>query len=198
MKALERHQLAPGQRLVETELAAQYGVGRNAVRESIQWLSAHGVIDVTRFRSAAIRQLDLSETLDVLEIAEPLLGLIARRAAQNYRPEPHQDMLATALCEVEQADDAEMPGSFGRGRRHFYQAIIEISGNREMRRLFPALGLHILYAQYRAAAVQWRRREDFTAMAAAICRNDEDGAEALGCAHIQQVRAGILAAQEKP
>src|SRR3546814_3335354 len=45
LQDLEKHRMVPGQRLVETELALHFGVGRNAVREAMQRLAVRGVVD---------------------------------------------------------------------------------------------------------------------------------------------------------
>ena len=188
MKALELNLLTPGQRLVETSLAAEYRVGRNAVREAVQWLAAHGVIDISRHRSASLRYLDAAETLDVLEVAEGIIGLLVKAAARNYQAGAHEKQLVQALAEVEQAD-AE---AFARARRHLYGTLLEIGGNRELQRLFPAVGLHILLAQYRAAVCRRQSLDDFRAMAVAVAQHDVEHAHALGRAHIGRIRRAIL------
>lgn len=190
MRALERRQLAAGQRLVETDLAAQFGVGRNAVREAIQWLSAHGAIDVTRHRSPAIRQLDPAETQEVLDVAAPIMGLMARAAARRYRPEAHGVSLHAALQALKAADEDDTPGAFSQARRRFYRLLIEIGANRELKRVFPAIGMHVLYAQYPSGRL--RRFSDFQAIAEAITAGDAEAAEAAGRAQIEAVRASVL------
>lgn len=192
MKALEQNQLTPGQRLVETNLATEYRVGRNAVREAVQWLAAHGVIDLSRHRSAALRVLDAAETLDVLEVAEAVVGLLAAAAARNYQACAHEKPLTAALAAVERADDAITPGAFARARRHLYGTLLRIGGNRELQRLFPAVGLHILLAQYRDMISRRASLDDFRAMATAVAVNDSAHAQALGRAHIGRIRKAIL------
>lgn len=189
MRALELNQLAPGQRLVETSLAAEYRVGRNAVREAVQWLAAHGVIDVTPHRSASLRHLDAAETLDVLEVAEAVIGLLVKAAARNYKGGTQEKRLAAGLAEAAAADDER---GFARARRHLYGILLEIGGNRELQRLFPAVGLHILLAQYRTAIAKRQCLDDFRAMAVAITHKDVEHAHALGRAHIGQIRRAIL------
>jgi DNA-binding GntR family transcriptional regulator len=188
MQALEQNRLVPGQRLVETALAAEYRVGRNAVREAVQWLAAHGVIDISRHRSAALRQLDAAETLDVLEVAEALIGLLVKAAARSFQPQSHEKRLDVVLAEVERAN----ADGFARARRHFYTALLEIGGNKELHRLFPAVGLHILLAQYRAQIPARRCISDFRAMAVAVAANDVDHAHVLGRAHIGRIRQAVL------
>lgn len=194
MEGLEQGRVSPGQRLVETDLAAEYGVGRNAVREAIQWLAAHNAVDVVRFRSASIRRLGPQETLDVLSVAEPLTGLTARAAAERYDADRHAAALAAALGELVRADDETTPGAFSRGRRHFYRTMLEIGDNRELDRLFPALGLHILHAQYRSAGLRRARLQDFHAMAEAIRRKDSSAADAAGRIYVQRLREAVQGA----
>lgn len=196
MRAIELNQLTPGQRLVETDLAAQYGVGRNAVREAIQWLAARGIIDITRFRSAAIRRLDRAETIAVLDVARALIAILARDAARHFDAALHGPRLDAALHDLEQADDEHVPGAFARARRHFYGVMLDISQNRELRRLFPALGMQILHAQYRAAGSRRLRLDDFRALAAAITDDDADGAEAAGRAYVDHLTTTTLAQLE--
>ncbi len=192
MQAMEVQHLVPGQRLVETDLAARYGVGRNAVREAVQWLAAHGVIDLTRHRSAAIRRLDPLEVMDVLDVAEAMIGLIAETAATRYGAAEHRSLLEGALAEVERGAAGGAPGAFSRGRRHFYRALIEIGGNSELKRLFPAFGIHVLHAQYRSPGLERLRLREFQAMAAAVSSNDPDRAGAIARDHVGQIRAVIL------
>lgn len=194
MKALELGRLVPGQRLVETALAAEYRVGRNAVREAVQWLAAHGVIGITRHRSAELRRLDAAETLDVLEVAEPVIGLLVKAAARNFAEAAHGRELAAALAAVEQAAGQEKADSnFARARRHFYGTLLEIGGNRELRRLFPAVGLHIFFAQYPGLACGRLCLDDFRAMAAAVRNGDTEHAQAIGRAHIGRMRRALQA-----
>ncbi len=200
MRALEQQLLIPGQRLVETSLAAEYRVGRNAVREAVQWLAAQGIIDISRHRSAALRRLDPAEVMDVLELAEIIIGVLVRAACRNYQAGIHEKRLGSALREAETADDAAVPGAktgeFARARRHFYFMLLVISGNRTLHRLLPATGLYILFGQYPAAMRKRECLDDFRAIATAIANHDAEHAQALGRAHIGRMRKAVLGADE--
>lgn len=192
LQALELHQLVPGQRLIETDLAAQFGVGRNAVREAMQRLAARGIVDLSRHRSAAIRQLDLDETMEVLDVTTALTGLMVRSAARHYRPELHSDILREAVAHLEDVEDAGHPGAFSKARRGFYRTLLAIAGNRELRRVFPAVGMHVIYSHYQSPRLRRLRIEDYKLIMAAVASGDEARAEAVGRAHVDNVRAGIL------
>lgn len=193
MRGLEEGRLAPGQRLVETSLAAEYRVGRNAVREAVQWLAAQGIVDITRHRSASLRRLDAAETRDMLEIAEAVIGLLAKAAAGNYQARAHEKPLSAAIREAGQAADS---GSFARARRHFYATLLAIGNNNALRRLFPASGLPILFGQYPGAMPRHQGQDEFRALAIAIVGRDIDYAHALGRAHIGRMRKTILSLSE--
>src|SRR3546814_19083145 len=89
LQDLEKHRMVPGQRLVDTELALHFGVGRHAVREAMQRLAERGVVDLRPNQSASIRKLDVNETIEILEVAAarttiaPSLRAINKETAQN-------------------------------------------------------------------------------------------------------------------
>jgi DNA-binding GntR family transcriptional regulator len=192
LRALDTHDLVPGQRLIEADLAAEYGVGRNAVREAIQLLAGRGVVDLSRHRSAAIRQLDLAETLEVLDVSEVLIGLLVRKATEHFDPATQEEALAEAVLALERAHEGGEAVDFNRARRGFYRTLLSFSHNREMQRLFPAVGMHIIHARYQSARLQRIRHADYLKIAAAIRSGDPDYAEAVAREHTGNVRTAIL------
>ncbi|PZQ49961.1 MAG: GntR family transcriptional regulator [Novosphingobium pentaromativorans] len=191
---LDHGRMVPGQRLVETELAARFGAGRNAVREAIQRLAARGVVDLSRNRSPAIRKLDAAETMEVLTVAEAMTALVLGAAALHFVPTIHGSALDDAQAQIEAAADEDEIADFGRARRQFYRVLLEIGGNRELKRLFPAIGMHIVYAQYRSRRLRGIRLADYRAMIEAVRHGGQEQAEAEGRRHVGHVRA-IIAEQ---
>lgn len=192
VNALEAQQVVPGQRLLEMELASHYGVGRNSVREALQRLEAEGIVELARNRGAAVRLLTLQQTLDVLDVAERMTGLLARSAARGLANPAQGASLAAALEQLAQADRHDDADGFARGRRHFYRALFALSGSAELQRLFPAIQMPIVYAQYRLPGLQKLRLRDYGAMARAVLAGAQDKADAAGMAHVQHVRALVL------
>jgi DNA-binding GntR family transcriptional regulator len=76
--------VAPGSRIVETEIAARLGVSRTPVREALQRLQQEGFVmgapgaQQSRLTVAPLTQADVHELLDIVGALE---GLGARRAA---------------------------------------------------------------------------------------------------------------------
>src|SRR5687767_10505004 len=100
VNALETQALVPGQRLVEVDLAAQFQVGRNSVREALHRLAAEGIVELFRHRGATIRLLTLKETMDVLDVAERMSGLLARTAARGLTEPAAGRPLSAAIKEI--------------------------------------------------------------------------------------------------
>jgi len=188
---LERRVFVPGQRLVEADLAARFDVGRNSVREALQRLAAEGVVEILRHKGAAIRALTVQETMDVLEVAERMTGLLARSAARGVAAGRGPQALARALQQLRSADSAQDPDAFARARRSFWRALLELAANRELRRLFPSIHMPIVYAQHPIAALQKLRLRDYEAIGQAVAQRREELADARGMEHVRNVRREI-------
>jgi DNA-binding GntR family transcriptional regulator len=130
--------LSSGQRLIETTLAVQLGVGRGSVREAIRRLAQEGLVTITPRRGAAVANPGCDEIDDVYVIRAALESLAARLAVQRAGPRQlkrlhraieqmrraseRQDWTATALADVD-----------------FHRLIIEAAGNRKLNEVFASL-----------------------------------------------------------
>lgn len=193
LNGLAEQKLVPGQRLIEVELAEQYRVSRNSVREALQQLAAQGVVDLPRNKGAVIRSLSLRETLEVLDVAERMTGLLARSAAVGVATGAATDEIRRALDALDSAHRDQDAAAFARSRRDFYRALLQAGGSRELRRLFPTIQIPIVYAQHRPSTLQTMRIRDYHAVAEAVLAGDAEAADAAGMVHVRNVRAAILA-----
>ena len=92
-----RGQLAPGARIVETEVAERFGVSRTPVRAVFQRLEREGYVTVSTTHQArmAVAPLTKEDVQELLEIVAELEGLAARNAARLS--ESAREKLATDL-----------------------------------------------------------------------------------------------------
>lgn len=192
MNGLAEQKLVPGQRLVEVDLAEQYQVSRNSVREALQQLAAQGVVELPRNKGAAIRSLSLQDTLEVLDVAERMTGLLAKSAAQGIAAGQPGEPIREALAELDHANAAQNVDAFARARRGLYRALLHASGSSELKRLFPSIQMPIVYAQHRPSTLQKVRMRDYQAICDAVLRGDTHAADKAGMAHVQNVRAAII------
>ena len=58
-EAIKSGKLKPGDRLIETVLAREMNIGRNAVREAIRYIEKEGLIVTTPFKGALVFSLSI-------------------------------------------------------------------------------------------------------------------------------------------
>ncbi|MFE4372280.1 GntR family transcriptional regulator [Streptomyces sp. NPDC056835] len=115
--------LSPGQPLVETELAAQFGVSKTPVREALKTLAGTGLVVMSQFKGVTVRTVDAAmahQVYDVRLLLEPeaLRRSLTRRASL----EPAREALVKA---DEAADRAER----SLANREFHRALYLPCGN---------------------------------------------------------------------
>ena len=92
-------------------------------------------------------------------------------------------MADAVLALLAYADALARPGGFSRARRAFYRTLIEIGGNRELARIFPAVGMHIIFSQYGSAALRELRVADY--------RHILDAVEREGTMSLKELRRAM-------
>ena len=73
--------LAPGQRLLEADLAAKFGVSRNPVREALAFLAQRGWVDLRPHHGAVVHVPTAKEVADFFHLRRILESEAARLAA---------------------------------------------------------------------------------------------------------------------
>jgi len=74
---------APRQRLVEIDLCERFGTSRFILRSALQELAAQGLVEFQRNRGARVREISLTEAIEITEVRILLEGLLAARAAER-------------------------------------------------------------------------------------------------------------------
>lgn len=82
-EAIEKGTMRPGDRLLETELAAQFGVSRTPVREAIRRLEADGIVEHKPRAGAVVRTLGQQEIVELYEMRIVLETAAATMAAKH-------------------------------------------------------------------------------------------------------------------
>lgn len=114
-------------------------------------------------------------------------GLVVRRAAERFDPDRHGPELDRACAALKEAAEQDENGAFNRARRQFYRLLLVVGGNHELQRLFPAIGMHIIYAQYASERLRDIRLTDYQLIAKAVERHDISAAEQAAVEHIEKV-----------
>jgi DNA-binding GntR family transcriptional regulator len=179
----------PGQRLIEADLTRDLSVSRGPVREALKRLAAEGVISLTRHRGAYIHALSREEVNDSLVVLEVLTGLMARLAATRIGTGENEAKMRKALDSLLAFRASGGGAAFLEERRRFYDTLIEIGGNHQLRRILPLMQIHLLRMQFQSYATPHDRDEQFaeyTAISKAVLAGDPAKAERVTRAHIRR------------
>ncbi|MDO1582735.1 GntR family transcriptional regulator [Rhizobium oryzicola] len=98
---LQRSDVSPSDRLVDTEIAGRYGVSRVPAREALLRLVAEGYL-VGTTRGFALRQLSLEDIADLFEMRRQLEPRAAANAARDMTPDIEAE-LTDAMTRIEAA-----------------------------------------------------------------------------------------------
>lgn len=85
--AILRGAYAPRQRLIEADLAAEYGASRFTLRNALIQLEAEGLVELQPNRGARVREITPAEAIEITEIRQSVEGLVAARAAEKVTDE---------------------------------------------------------------------------------------------------------------
>ncbi len=188
-----RRRLAPGQHLVETELAERLGVSRQPVREALQRLSNEGWVDLRPGYGAFVHEPSESEAEQLLAVRALLETEAAVLAADRTGEEDVQrlrELWRDGVAALERGDfDAVLDAN-----ADLHRVIIELSGNRVLADLAAQVARRVRW--YYALVVQYRGRESWDEHAQiidAIATGDRDTAGRFMRQHIDATRRMYLA-----
>jgi DNA-binding GntR family transcriptional regulator len=99
--------LAPGDKILQEDVAARLGVSRIPVREALVILENEGRVRMELHRGAFVLPMDAESVRDNSEIYGMIYGFVARRAAERKTPELEQRLqrIAESLVGAERPED---------------------------------------------------------------------------------------------
>jgi DNA-binding GntR family transcriptional regulator len=198
-EAIVSGRLLPNQRLVETELGDELGVGRSAIRTALARLDQEGLVEHERNRGARVRLVEEDEAVEILEARSALEGLAARHAALARSEE---DVVALGEILVEMRELLAAGDLLAASDRNalLHRRIIAASGHATAARLIGGLNSQLVRFQYRTIMLPGRRDRSFEeheAIVAAIVAGDAEGAEAAMRRHLSHVAEALRGAGEE-
>lgn len=103
--------LAPGQRLLEADLAAKFGVSRNPVREALAFLAQRGWVDLRPHHGAVVHVPTEKEVADFFHLRRILEVEAARLALGRLTPADLEELhrlLELGIAALGEGDAAEL------------------------------------------------------------------------------------------
>ena len=82
-------ELAPGDRIIETELAEEFGVSRHTLRSALQTLTHEGLLEQSQFRSTHVARPTARDVFETYTLRNTLEAMACRLAAERAPPGGH-------------------------------------------------------------------------------------------------------------
>jgi len=182
---------APGDHLVEADLAARFRTSRGPIREAIRALGAEGFVVLRKNRGAVVAMPTLADVEEVYAIRETL-GSVAIEHALADGPPPRAKLdvvwrrlarlrdprVQTQPAGMVEADLAFQASLLALGRLPRISAILELT-HQEVRMFISALGIHYDDAAHDELIARHER------LLAAVEIGDIDRARAVWGEHIR-------------
>jgi DNA-binding GntR family transcriptional regulator len=185
---------APGSRLVQEDLAAEFGMSRIPLREALRRLEGEGLVLISPNRGAIVRPLGPKDVVDLYDVRLALETLAVRRAAERYA-----DLRASTQRRGAEARRAVENGSLAtlfHLDRDFHADLAAASHNPH---LIAVLGaqwsqiMRVMHAYLKLTTYPAAVWDDHAAVANAVAHGDPDAAAAQLERHLTLSRDAILA-----
>jgi DNA-binding GntR family transcriptional regulator len=182
-------ELAPGSRLVETELAERFATSRGPVRTALKELEGDGLVVVNPRRGTFVLPVSTDDVDEIFSLYAALWPLAMRRAVARVAP----DDLARLRSQIDIIDASrDDTGRWTSANFDFHRMIIEMSHHRRLLQIWDSLQAQVqMLASVLTDADPGDLRETINlhpAIYKAMEKGDADAAERVVQRYIRQMR----------
>ncbi len=193
-KAILKGELAPGERLMEKQLAEKMGVSRTPIREAIRKLELEGLVIMVPRKGAEVAMITEQDIKDVLEVRAALESLAVKLAIKHMKKEDVNELLAIndAFIGAAKRNDAE---TVIKKDVEFHDKIYEATNNHKLASIIINLQEQI----YRFRVEYVRQMDDFSSLVEehesiveAIVNKNIDIAQDIATKHIENQEKAVI------
>jgi DNA-binding GntR family transcriptional regulator len=174
--------VAPGQRLVEEELAGTIGVTRQSLRAALLDLTAEGLVERIPNRGARVRVVSTDEAVAITECRMALEALCAAKAAELVTDDEAAELRLLADNLQGAVADAN-PLRYSELNRELHRRVVAISGQQVAAGLLERLHGQLVRHQFQLALRPGRPEvslsEHLAILRAVAGRQPDDAAQAV-------------------
>ena len=182
----------PGDRLIELQIAQEFGTSQAPVRESLRELEALGFVESAPYRGTRVRALDRAEMTEIYPVRAAIEEVAARGAAQFFKG--HTAALEAEIAAMYQAAEKGDRYEHVRHDVEFHRLIVEASGNKVLQDVWKSLHIEartlisVIKTEIGLREITEMHRPVLEALAA----GDGEGAGKLIRAHVEYFGKQIL------
>jgi DNA-binding GntR family transcriptional regulator len=192
---------APGQRILEQTIAAEFAVSRGPVREALRLLERDGLVTILARRGAQVTKPSIAEVREIFDIRAVLNGVRDRGIAEDPERERLLPALEAEVALLEKcARDAKRGKDYVDGVFRINRMLTAASRNARLRSILDSLALQTLrYSRLGLSTPERRRQsvEHWQKLVKAIRTGDADAAQKIAEQRVRDSRDAAIRALEK-
>lgn len=184
---IEDGQLAPGSRIPEKRLCAEFGVSRTPLREALKVLAAEGLVELLPNRGARVVRLTRDMLEDTFAVMGSLEALSGELACQRITEAELAEVQALHYRMLAHYARREREPYFELNRR-IHEALIAAARNEALADVYQRLSMRVRRARYatRLAEAHWAQAvADHEAMIEALRARDGERLARILRAHLR-------------
>ncbi|MCM3670744.1 GntR family transcriptional regulator [Mesobacillus maritimus] len=135
--------LQPGDKLIETNYAEEFGTSRAPIREAFYLLTIDGLVERIPRKGSVVKGYSAQDKIDLLEIRMFLETLALDRITKVGASES----ILQTMEELQAKMENENPMEYTKLNQKFHMAIIEMSNSEIIRMMYARLGLPLTSLQ---------------------------------------------------
>ncbi|MFD4251851.1 MULTISPECIES: GntR family transcriptional regulator [Amycolatopsis] len=197
-EAIIRGEFVPNQRLVESDLSAQFTASRANVRIALLELANEGLVERVQNRGARVRAVSLEEAIEISEVRMVVESLCAEKAAERITDEEIGELKALGKAMRKAVASGDVMGYSGLNQE-LHRRVREISGQHTAGQVLERLRAQSVRHQFRLAMRPGRPSvslPEHLAIIDAICAHDPAAAAAAIRQHLSSVIEALREAEQ--
>ncbi len=126
---IESGSLIPGQRLIESDLMAEFSASRGIVREALRFLAGDGVVEILPNKGVRITKFDRERIVDMVQVYWGLFRTAIELLVSRPLPEEAIAALKTSLDATLAAAKVRNKALIIEGLADYHEIVVRYSGN---------------------------------------------------------------------
>ena len=187
---------APGQRIMEQAVAAEFQVSRGPVREALRILEKEGLVVILPRRGAQVTNPSIAEVNEVFELRAILNGLRDRMIAENADRHLLLPLLETTIATLINSAAIPDPGPYVDAVLQLNRLLTQAAGNRRLRAVLGSLSVQTVRYTRLGLSTPLRRQQSvqhWQDLLRAIRDGDGEAAERIARQRVLDSRDAAVA-----
>ncbi|WP_317707044.1 GntR family transcriptional regulator [Tropicimonas sp. TH_r6] len=182
-----QNELSPGTRISEAEIAQQFGISRQPVREAFIKLAEEGLVEIRPQRGTVVRRIDPAEVLDARFVREAVESDIVRLLVEKRDPALVRE-LRRQIAEQKKLAECS-PKDFIRSDERFHRTLAEGAGKGNVWTILQGLKSQMDRVRFLSFDLYRNDRliDQHEAIIDSIEQGDDEGAEEATRRHLRAV-----------